>query len=86
MKSSCFLPALTAAFVFGIVSGIGQAALAQNIEHSLGPIRQSQEADPGGFTLMIFCIGLLVTMVLCLFAGTMFYFLKGGKSKTRSKN
>ncbi|MGD9682315.1 MAG: hypothetical protein AB7W16_14100 [Candidatus Obscuribacterales bacterium] len=77
MKSSYFLPTLAV----GIVSGVGQVALAQNIEHSLGPIRQSQEADPGGFTLMIFCIGLLVTMVLCLFAGTMFYFLKGKKKK-----
>lgn len=77
MKSDFFLPVA----IIGITSGIGEAALAQNIEHSLGPIRQSQEADPGGFTLMIFCIGLLVTMVLCLFAGTMFYFLKSKKKK-----
>lgn len=39
-----------------------------------------QTSDPGGFTLMCICVGMLITLVLCLFAGTMFYF---GKSKKR---
>jgi hypothetical protein len=41
----------------------------------------SQSLDPAGFRLMLMCIGMLVLLVVSLFAGTMFYFLKGKKDK-----
>jgi hypothetical protein len=41
----------------------------------------SQSMDPAGFRLMLMCIGLLALLVVSLFAGTMFYFLKGKKGK-----
>lgn len=69
----------------GIAVSIGLPAFAQNIDHSLGPIRQAQSSDPAGFTLMVFCIGLLVFMVLGLFIGTMFYFMKGQKKQIATK-
>ncbi|MBZ0185204.1 MAG: hypothetical protein K8F91_03055 [Candidatus Obscuribacterales bacterium] len=62
-----------------ILTGAWLAVRAQDLDHFLGPIRQAQESDPGGFGLMIFCIGLLVTMVLGLFVGTMFYIFKSKK-------
>ena len=66
----------------GIICSASSKAYAQNIDHSLGPIKQAQAADPAGFTLMIVCIGLLVFMVLGLFGGTMFYMCKD-KSKNK---
>ncbi len=54
--------------------------LAQNgAADAVNRMSDVQTTDPGGFTLMVICIGMLVTLVLCLFAGTMFYFLKSKK-------
>lgn len=72
--------------LLGIAFSTSLPAWAQNIDHSLGPIKQAQNADPAGFQLMIFCIGLLVFMVMGLFLGTMFYFMKGKKKQSGSDN
>lgn len=56
-------------------------AAAQGIDQKFSPIRQAQESDPAGFTLMIVCIGILVTMVLGLFGGTIFYMSRDKKMK-----
>ncbi len=44
----------------------------------------SQSTDPAGFRLMMMCIGLLFLLVVSLFAGTMFYFLKAKRDKKGS--
>ncbi len=56
-------------------------ATAQGIDQKFSPIRQAQESDPAGFTLMIVCIGILVTMVLGLFGGTIFYMSRDKRMK-----
>lgn len=71
-------------FIHGLVGIIFSAcspAIAQNLDHSLGPIKQAQETDPAGFGLMVFCICLLVLMVLGLFGGTIFYFVQDKKKR-----
>ena len=72
-------------YSIGIAISASLPAWSQDIDHSLGPIKQAQSSDPAGFQLMIFCIGLLVFMVLGLFTGTMFYFMQGKKNKSYSQ-
>jgi len=57
-------------------------ALAQGVNDSLAPIMDSTENDPAGAQLMIMCIGLLVTLVMTIFGGTMYYMLKSKKKPT----
>lgn len=56
-------------------------AAAQGLDQKFSPIKEAQESDPAGFTLMIVCIGILVTMVLGLFGGTIFYMSRDKKNK-----
>ena len=70
----------------GIINGVYLPVSAQGLDHSLGPIKQAQAADPAGFGLMVFCIGLLIFMVLALFIGTMFYFMKGQKKPAQNES
>lgn len=54
-------------------------ALAQGVSDALTPIMDSTENDPAGAQLMIMCIGLLVTLVMTIFGGTMYYMLRANK-------
>lgn len=60
-------------------------SLAQGVNDSLAPIMDSTESDPAGAQLMFMCIGLLVTLVMTIFGGTMYYMLRS-KKRTGAQN
>jgi len=60
-------------------------SLAQGVNDSLAPIMDSTESDPAGAQLMFMCIGLLVTLVMTIFGGTMYYMLRS-KKKAGAQN
>jgi hypothetical protein len=60
-------------------------ALSQGVNDALTPIMDSTENDPAGAQLMFMCIGLLVTLVLTIFGGTMYYMLRA-KKKPAAQN
>lgn len=60
-------------------------AVAQGVNDALTPIMDSTENDPAGAQLMFMCIGLLVTLVMTIFAGTMYYMLRSKKKPVAQK-
>ena len=72
--------------LYGTVLSASLPVAAQGINNSLAPIKQAQESDPAGFSLMIISIGLLVMMVLGLFGGTLFYMSQDKKAKQARAN
>jgi hypothetical protein len=59
--------------------------MAQGVNDSLAPIMDSTENDPAGAQLMFVCIGLLVFLVMTIFAGTMYYMINA-KKKPAAQN
>ncbi|HEY9777089.1 MAG TPA: hypothetical protein V6C81_25210 [Planktothrix sp.] len=55
------------------------AASAKQVGEAVADMGDVDKTDPGGFTLMVFCIGFLFLLVGTLIGVTTWYFLKGKK-------